>query len=345
MKIILVAVEHLTKPIEGHYIETPEGLLFAVKGLSHPERLVIAYLRYVPDPEGDRVKDTRRYRRVYELDETDEFLRRNYPHYLNTVESKNLTLQSVPIEKISRVYSPKERLRTLLERQESELEEATAEFVHALSYESGVSYNDLGVSGSILLELARETSDIDLIVYGIEAGRKVYNALKRLRAIGNWVRPYDSETVRKIVRARWGDVGLELDKMYPIEARKVLHGLVDGKDYFVRLVWKPWEFEQEAFSRPHKKVVVRAGVVGSEESIFTPCIYTVNECSHVHPSQGPDVEQLVSYRGKFTEQAGEGDVVEARGTLEEAIYPDRKIYRVMLGGRGDYLIPLSELDR
>ena len=48
----------------------------------------------------------------------------------------------------------------------------------------------------------------------------------------------------------------------------------------------------------------------------------------------------MSFRGKFTEQAKEGDVVEARGTLEEVEYSDRAIYRVILGGRGDHLVPI-----
>jgi len=335
----------LTGLIEGHYVETQEGLLFAVKGLNHPDGLVIAYLRYVPDPGGDRVRDKRRYRRVYGIDETDELLGEEYPHYLNPIESKHLKLQSVPIERIVRVYSPKERMRTILERPESKLEATTAKFVHALSSESGVSNDDFGVSGSVLIGLAREDSDVDLIVYGDEAGRKVYDALKRLGGRCEWVRPYDSETVWKVVGDRWRDTGLDLEKLGPIETRKVLHGLVDGRDFFVRLVRKPTEFEQESQSKPLGRVVIRAEVVDAEESIFTPCSYTVKGCEYVNPDQGPEVIRLVSYRGKFTEQVGNGDIVEARGNLEETAYPDRKIYRVMLGGGGDYLIPLDVLDR
>ncbi len=337
--------EKLTELVEGHYIETQEGLFFAVKGLNHPNGLVIAYLRYVPDSGGDRIRDKRRYRRIYGIEETDSLLKEKYPFYLNLIESKHLKLQSVPIERIARVYSPKECLRTILEMPESKLEATTAKFVRALSFESGVSNDDFGVSGSALIGLAREDSDVDLIVYGVEAGRKVYDALKRLGGRGEWVRPYDSESVRKVVGDRWRDTDLDLEKFVPIEIRKVLHGLVDGRDFFVRLVRKPTEFEQESQSRPLWRVVIRVEVLNAEESIFTPCSYTVKGCKYVIPDQGPEVVRLVSYRGKFTEQAKMGDVVEARGTLEETAYPDRKIYRVMLGGRGDYLFPLEVVDR
>jgi predicted nucleotidyltransferase len=50
---------------EGHYLETRDGLFFAVKGAVHPPTRFVACLRYAPDPiRGDREKDGRRYRRL-----------------------------------------------------------------------------------------------------------------------------------------------------------------------------------------------------------------------------------------------------------------------------------------
>ena len=39
---------------EGDYVETFDGHIFDVKGLVHPPRKVIAYLKYVPDLFGER---------------------------------------------------------------------------------------------------------------------------------------------------------------------------------------------------------------------------------------------------------------------------------------------------
>ena len=337
--------DRLTGPIEGDYVETVEGLLFSVKGLHHPEGLVIAYLRYVPDPNGSRKRGSRRYWRVYDLDETDDFLREKFPQYLNPIENIGLTLQSLPVGRISHVYYPKERLQVLLEKPETELEATTAKFASALTSEGGIPLDALGVSGSVLIGLAGPTSDVDLVVYGMDAGHKVYDALRRLRAGREWIRPYDPETVRGVVRNRWGDAGLDLEKMAVLETRKILHGLVDGRDYFVRLVRNPVEFEREVASRPHGKVVIRGTVVDAGNSIFTPCTYHIDDCTFVNHSMEVEVTQLVSYRGKFTEQAVDGDPVEARGTLEEVQYEDRIVHRLMLGARGDYLVSTHVLDR
>jgi predicted nucleotidyltransferase len=331
--------------IEGDYVETAEGLLFAVKGLHHAEGLVTAYLRYVPDPEGERVRGALRYRRVYDLDETDELLRENYPRYLNYVERKGLTLQSVPIESISRVYSARERLKTLKEEPGTELEATVAKLASELSSGSGVPLDEFGVSGSVLIGLAIPTSDVDLIVYGLDAGRKVYDSLRKLRISRDWIRPYDSETVKEVTTNRWGDTDLDQRKMSELEKRKILHGLVDGRDYFVRLVRKPGELEQEIASKPLGKTVFRAEITDAEESIFTPCTYHIESHPHVEGATKYDITRLVSYRGKFTEQAREGDVVEARGNVEEVAYRHGTKFRLMLGGRGDYLFPIRPSDR
>jgi predicted nucleotidyltransferase len=83
----------------------------------------------------------------------------------------------------------------------------------------------------------------------------------------------------------------------------------------------------------------------SGASIYTPCAYEIDECSYLGSHDWSDPSQLVSFRGKFTEQVGDGDRVEARGTLERVEYGDRTACRVMLGGKGDYLVPATLLDR
>ena len=332
------------EPTEGDYVETPEGLLFAVKGVYHPEGLTIAYLRYVPDPRGARERGGRRYRRVYDLEETDRFLSDNHPQYVNLIEDHGLALQSIPNERIARTYRPRKGLHEILADPKPGPEKVVAKFTSALS-RSGVPLECLGVSGSVLIGLATPSSDVDLIAYGLDAGRKVYEALRCLRQSTDWVNPYDAETVDDVTRSRWGDTGLDLEGLGAIEARKVLHGLVDGTDYFVRLVRAPDEFEKEVSSRPLGRVRLRATVKDDRFSINTPCTYEIDDCSYVGSCGWPEPSELVSFRGKFTEQAGEGERVEVKGTIEEVDYADRTVHRVMLGGRGDYLVPVALLDR
>jgi len=322
--------------LEGDYIETVDGLFFAVKGLHHPVDSVVATLRYVPNPEGDRNRNGVRYRRMYDLEATTRLLAAEHPGYLNRVEGLSLVLQTVPLDKIRRVYKPVERLAHIMENPEGEPETTVYEFVEALREASEVPEACFGVSGSLLIGLQRPRSDVDLNVYGASEGRRVYEVLQRLREELDWVNPYDDSTVQPVLEARWGKSGLGLETLRGVEKAKVLHGLVYGRDYFIRLIR---DSEADEASVPLGAVTVRATVADGEGWIYTPCLYRVDGAM----AQGHVVTELLSFRGKFTEMAVEGDVVEARGALEE-VGGGEKRYRVVLGGKGDYLVPVRLLD-
>ncbi len=99
---------------EGDYIRTTEGLFFAVKGSRHPEGLVVGILRYLPDPDGDRVLDDEKYKRIYDIGSTTDYLRENHPEYINYIPRIGKELQSVPASKIAQYYEPRERLNGIL---------------------------------------------------------------------------------------------------------------------------------------------------------------------------------------------------------------------------------------
>lgn len=323
--------------LEGDYIETVDGLFFAVKGLHHPVGSVVATLRYVPDPYGERLREGVRYRRVYDLEETTRILDAEHPGYLNVVEELGLVLQTVPLDKIRRVYKPTERLAAIMEKPGEGPEATVARFADAISDASGVPEACLGVSGSLLIGLQRPESDIDLNVYGADEGMKVYEALRRLRKELDWVKPYDYTTVQPVLEARWGNTDIDLEKLRDLEEAKVLHGLVNGRDYFIRLIR---DLEEDEASKPLGAVTVRATMADAGGSIYTPCLYRLEGAE----AQGHTVTELLSYRGKFTEMAEEGEAVEARGTLEASVRGGEKRYRVVLGARGDYLVPARLLD-
>jgi hypothetical protein len=333
----------IAKFIEGDYLETVEGLFFAVKGFRHPQGRVIAYLRYVPDPEGERLHRGKRYRRVYDIEDTTELLEAKYPHYIGKIGYLGQSLQVVPVEKIKQVYDPHITLKAMMENPRTSLEEAAKGFVLALVTESKVPMKRLGISGSLMTGFATKESDIDLIVYGEREGRKIYEALSALRNRAGGFRTYHKDEVEKVVKPRWGDTGLDPQKFFDIEARKVLHGFFFQTEYFVRLVRGPWETESS--SKPVHKTRCRGIVSEDKDSIFTPCRYRLRELTFIDPKSSEDVSELLSFRGKFTEQAKKDDFVEFRGTVEEYILNNEKHYRVILGASGDYLIPVEMLDR
>jgi predicted nucleotidyltransferase len=333
----------VAKFIEGDYLETVEGLFFAVKGFRHPRGRVMAYLRYIPDPTGERLHRGKRYRRVYDIEDTTELLKAKYPYYFSEVDYLGQSLQTVPVERIKKVYDPGTALKMIIENPRNHLEEAAKEFVSALIHESRVPLRYLGISGSLMTGFATKDSDIDLIVYGAREGRNLYEALSALRNKTEGFRAYNREEVEKVARSRWGDTGIDPRKFLDTEIKKVLHGFFFQTEYFVRLIGEPRDTESS--SKPVHKTTCRGIISEDKDSIFTPCRYGLRELTVIDPKGSLDLSELLSYRGKFTEQAKKDDFVEFRGTLEEYILNDEKRYRVVLGTSGDYLVPAETFDR
>jgi len=238
---------------------------------------------------------------------------------------------------IEEVYEPRERLRDVMREPGTRLEKTIKRFVDAMSTGSGVPQTGFGVSGSLLIGLSREGSDVDFNVYGLDEGRRVYDALRLMRERLSWVQPYTAETVGDVLSSRWSGSRVELDALAEIETRKVLQGRVMGRDYFMRLI-RPEP--DDAPSTPEGEVAFRARVLDSEYSIYTPCTYTLGEVEPLASTVPVGAIEAISYRGKFTEQAVAGDRVEVRGTLERVHGPEER-FRVVLGGSRDYMVPLD----
>lgn len=269
--------------------------------------------------------------------ETTWYLEEHHPKYLRWMEEKGIRVQFVPHSHIRRIYDPREGLRKILKRSKDRAEKLVKLFAEALRGE-GVSLGDVGLTGSLLIGLRTEESDIDLVIYGRQSGLKAYGALRRLRESG-LLSTLSADEALRVAEMRWGGTGLDLSRLAELERVKLLHGLIEGVSYYVRLVPHPTEFEPPHHSKPIGEAMIRGMVIDDALGIYTPCRYVVEA-----EADGLMVEELMSYRGRFTEQVWRGEEFEARGVLEEVHSSRGVYYRLMLGRRGDYLIPLTLLE-
>ncbi|RLE64224.1 MAG: hypothetical protein DRJ38_05900 [Thermoprotei archaeon] len=327
--------------IEGDFIETVEKLIFDVKGLVHPPDRIIAYVRYIPDKNGDRIREGVRYRKIYALREREEFLNKRYPHYLYKDPVFNTLLQTVPKRYISRIFKPSDRLREMLNSyQLDSVEKNALELALLIKEKVGLNLENIGVTGSVLVKLHKENSDLDLIIIGEREGRKTYEAMEELFE-ENSVEKYNMERLWRLYEFRSLETPISFEDFVRIEKRKLLQGLFKNRDFYIRLVKKPEEYGERYGDRiytPLKYVEIKARILNAEDSIFTPCRYIVDVLKG-----DSRIEEIASYRGRFCEVAKEEEVVEARGKLEKVIDKKRGIYyRLLLGSSGeDYMILLK----
>ena len=334
------------KPIiEGYYLESTDGLLLAVKGLVHPPQAVVAYLRYAPDANGEREREGIRYRRLYRFEEQEELLREKYPAYLFFDPIFGERLQGVPCERIGRVYDPCLKLAELRWRKDlDELEEKAVEFADLLGEWSGVPEGYIGVSGSILVGLHTPCSDIDIVVYGSERCGAVHRVLQELLdgAVDEMRRLNEGE-LRELYASRSQDTPMGFEDFARLEGRKVIQGKFRECEYFIRFVKEPAELGEGYGDKRYTSLAqaeVEVTVTDASRAIFTPCSYKVEAVRLVGVQHAaPLPVEIVSFRGRFCEQAREGERVCARGKLERVVTKGGKIhYRLLLGGPRDFMV-------
>jgi len=334
--------------LEGGYVETPERLIFAVKGLVHPPDRLVAYLRYVADPTGDRVREGIRYRRVYGFEEQLAMVRSRYPQYMHYDEAWDVELQSVPRDRVWRKYDPSEGLKCLMSSNTDDpLVQAAKGFAEKLSSASGVDVKDMGISGSLLLSLHTSSSDIDFVVYGVKNCLKARDALRGLLDEGEDFKRFDEERMRGLFDFRATETPMDYEVFVEQEKRKVIQGLYKGYVYFIRFL-KDLDEVGEAYGERRCRRLgvaeVRARVIDDSESLFTPCNYKV-ECLEVSEGEvdARALREVTSFRGRFAEQAFEGEVIDVRGILEEVRFRGERYQRIVVGAPGDYMVALSLL--
>jgi predicted nucleotidyltransferase len=336
--------------VEGFAVEASDGLVFTVKGLVHPPDRLVAYLRYVPDPSGERERGDRRYRRVYRFAdqlEALEALGERGRSYLVRDPMAGVVLQSVPRDEVRRVYDPCLRLRELAgEGPADAVEEGALGLAELLRDAAGVPRPALGLTGSLLLGLHTPASDIDLVVYGAEACRAVHGALGTLLdEPSSAVRRPESGELAAIHAAHGEETPLSAQQFARLQAAKVNEGRYAARSFFVRFVKRPGEVAErygDPRYEPLGAALVEARVADAADALFTPCRYVLEDAAVV---QGPgqhaaaELREIVSFRGRFAGQARAGEHVRARGTLERVVpRASAPFRRLVVGAAGDYLV-------
>ncbi len=335
------------KAREGDLVETLDGNIFDVKGFAHPPGKVVAFIRFTPEPEGDRKKGNIGYRKVYPLQERYELLRKQFPQFLlfDTVFDEQLC--EVPIKAIKRHYTPTVGLKNL--RCKSLLDEVeidALEFAELLKKNANVSWSKLGISGSLLVGLHTPSSDIDPVIYGSENCRKVYATLKTLmHDKDSPVKPYTPEELKHLFDFRSKDTVMSFEDFLRTESRKALQGMFKRRDYFIRYV-KDWSEIEDNYGRVQYKSMgyakIKATVTDDSEMIFTPCRYKIADVKILEGVHVEPIEEIVSFRGRFCEQARNGETVIAQGKVERVQTGELVFYRLLLGNRtSDFMVSLE----
>lgn len=326
-----------SKPIEGYFLKTRDNLVFEVKGVLHPDDRYIAYLRYVLKGDPKRPRATK----LYSLSSRDTYLRKHHPQYLWDSEVLGRVVQSVPKEEVDTTLDPIQHLSALRASSDSVsiLERKSTELTELLVERTGVNWDDIGLTGSQLIGVAKPDSDIDLVVYGDKPCRRLYSGIEDCFSTISGMKRYHAESLDRHLEFRWGGLVQHWPILRGIEEQKRLQGVFQDTEFFIRLVKHPDELDQSFGDLRFEHIgrnTLECVVADDCESIFTPCSYEVLSDSV------PGLRNVVSYRGRFTEHVHIGENVSVSGRVERVVEvgTGKSHLRVIVGeDSGDFLLP------
>lgn len=332
------------------FIYTSDDLYFASTNYIHPKDRVISFLRYIPDENGDREKDGKKYRKVGSK-EAYNYLRENYPEYLYFSDVTNVEMIGVPLDKVERIIKPENRLLGLKKTVENNGEVKNPELISKLMdvadffhYMANIPYNHLGISGSILPGLQKsDVSDLDFVVYGLDNHRRAIETFKKYRGKEVYIEEVDKHiTVEGITDDYWDfvydkrmfDSSLTKEEFRWYENRKANRGTINGtlfdilatKDYDeISGEWGDTVYEPQGISE------IECDIISALGAFDNPSLYTIE---NVKVIDGVDVPltEVVSFTHTYAGEVVDGEHVVAKGKVEKVIVNGEfSHYRIVVG--------------
>ena len=285
------------------FVETGEGLFFAVVANSTEEKRLLAFLRYVREGESLRKVATA---------EANHLIGNLHPGYLFYSSLRDVDLHGIPLSKIHRHHQPRVRAAALSESEAPDPVERKAGRVIARFGDAGIPLSRFGVTGSLLLDAHTERSDIDIVVYDREAFFKVRETIREATEGGDFD-PLDADL--------WEDAfdrrapSLSLEEYIWHERRKHNKLVIDGTKVDVSLVTTGTSRKVVRW-RKVEKMEIRAEVTDDRETFDYPARFTIRH---------PEIPEIVSYTNTFTGQARRGETILACGWRERSEHGDLRL--------------------
>ncbi|MET0069251.1 MAG: nucleotidyltransferase domain-containing protein [Candidatus Thiodiazotropha sp.] len=276
------------------FIETAEGLIFAVVTADPEDQKVLSFLRYRRTADG--------YRKLSSRD-ADELLKSRYPHYIHYSRARDVRLHGIPRDLIAIHHQPRKRLQEILVRTPCDEIEEKLQCLAALFADQGLDSGEMGVTGSLLIGAQKSGSDIDLLFYHPEPFRRARKIVKSLLRQG-LLQPLDDDLWQDAYQRR--GCSLTFDEYFWHEARKYNKAAIEQTKFDISLI-TPERWQDLLHYRKLRRCSLQAGIADADHSFDYPARYSLD-----HPS----VKEAVSYTATYLGQAEGGERVEVRGQLE-----------------------------
>ena len=298
------------------FVETAEGLIFALVEPDTEQDKVLCFLRYVKQVSGWKKVDT---------ESANRFLQRHYPDYLHYSPVLDARLHAVATEKIVKHHRPRQRLQAIMRNNPNDPVESDLWQLCNLLQQHGLDLAQTGVTGSILVGVQNQASDIDLVCYDRDSFNQcraitrelIHQGLLQALNEDDWQQSYQ----RRSSALSFGDYVWH-------EKRKYNKAVINGRKFDLNFI----DTSTRAKALTHQKrgrVTLQCRIIDDARAFDYPAEFFVDH---------EVIHSVVSFTATYTGQAFNGEMVEISGVLEQN---ETGIKRIVIGStreaHGEYI--------
>ncbi len=307
--------------IAKDFIETTEGLKFAVVANGVEQNKVLCFLRYVREADGGWKK--------YPTDAANALLRAQYPDYLYYSAQLDAHLHAVALDNITQHYRPTQGLQAILQRAFKDSVEQDLADLALLFQDHGVDLTQTGITGSMLLGLHNPASDIDWVCYQRDVFHHCRRVMPQLIEEGH-LQALSHQDWQDSYHRR--DASLSFADYVWHEQRKMNKALINGRKFDLNFV-NPSVAPVSGHYQKIGAIRFQSRVVNADYAFDYPAKFTIDH---------DDIRTVVCFTATYTGQARTDELIEVAVQLEQ---DENGIKRLVVGtsreAQGEYIRVLN----
>ncbi|MEM3832086.1 MAG: hypothetical protein QW128_00585 [Thermoprotei archaeon] len=290
--------------LDGYAVMDGLDIIYYVVGLPKNNG-IWAYPKYIPDPFGDRIINNRKYKKLPNPIIAIDHLRKLKPDVIEKIGETEFPL--LKYNDIKHIFNPKTTLQDMIKR-----DPVIKELVYLISGNDNRILQNLGITGSRLLNANTIDSDIDLIFYGDhETSKRIYQHLKELRK-NNLTKPVYGEKIKELWKER-SDTPINYKLFKLIEQRKIVQGMFKRYMYSIKL----FDYTAWSLGLPLGRTRFKGIILDDSTSMLFPPSYIIKPTKIIEgPLELHTPIKVISYRSRFWEIASKGSLIKVQGILQ-----------------------------